>query len=162
MDTEKIFRTKSGFCHILSDKIILSRNGIRGDFSKVVVGNNISRILIIYTILSCILMYGAYDLYVKGQQFQTMIFGLLGLYLIYGVIRSLNNSATPIIERNKIKNVIFIKAIPGITRARFEILFEDEESKIKKRVILLPGSLQNGSLETELAVKIMKEEKLLS
>jgi len=42
------------------------------------------------------------------------------------------------------------------------VLFEDENGKVKKRLIMLPGSLTDGQNETEKAIKIMTEEKLLS
>ena len=157
METEKTFITKTGFCHILPDKIVLTRDGIIGNLAKVAVGNNISRILLIYGGLSCVLIYGAYSLYLKGQFAQTILFGLIAVYLIFGILNSLNNSATPIIYRDKIKGVKLKKAIPGLTRSRFEIKFEDENGKIKKRLILLPGSMSGGSKETEIAIKIMIE-----
>ncbi|MBL7911263.1 MAG: phosphoribosylaminoimidazolesuccinocarboxamide synthase [Bacteroidia bacterium] len=161
METEKTFITKTGFCHVLPDKIVLTRDGIIGNVAKVTVGNNISRVLLIYGGLSCALFYLAYNFYSKGQVPQTILFGLFALYLIYSVLASLNNSATPIIERNKIKDVKFKKTIPGLTRSRFEIKFEDDDGKIKKRLIMLPGSMSNGPSETEIAIKIMTDEKLL-
>jgi hypothetical protein len=48
-----------------------------------------------------------------------------------------------------------------LTRSRFEVKFEDENGKIKKRLIMLPGSLTGGKIETEKAIKLMKEERLL-
>lgn len=160
MDNEKIFKTKTGFCHILPDKIILTRDGIIGNVAKVTVGNNISRILIIYGIISVGLFYFAFDSYENEQIIQSILFGLIGIYLVYGITSSINNSATPIIERQKIKNVKFKKAILGLTRSRFEICFEDENGKNKKRLIMLPGSLTNGQNETEKALRIMSEENL--
>ena len=161
METEKTFITKTGFCHVLPDKIVLTRDGIIGNVAKATVGNNISRVLLIYGGLSCFLIYLAYDLYLKGQNAQAIFFGLGSVYLIYNFLNSLNNSATPIIDRNKIKDVKYKKAIPGLTRSRFEIKFEDDDGKIKKRLIMLPGSMSNGPSETEIAIKIMTDEKLL-
>tara|TARA_R110002051_G_scaffold255120_2_gene314193 strand:+ start:23104 stop:23304 length:201 start_codon:yes stop_codon:yes gene_type:complete len=60
-----------------------------------------------------------------------------------------------------IKKVKYKKAIFGLTRSRFEVLFEDDNQKIKKRLIMLPGSLSNGQKETEKALKIMIDEKFL-
>ncbi|MFD2907222.1 hypothetical protein ACFSX9_00595 [Flavobacterium ardleyense] len=73
----------------------------------------------------------------------------------------MNYSATPIIERNKIKNAKFIDAKYGATRSRFEVLFADEKGKIKTRIILLPGSLNDGEEETKKALEIMKNEKII-
>lgn len=162
MEAEKIFKTKTGFCHIYSDKIILTRNGIVGDLAKLTVGNGISRILIIYGLISIFLFYYAYNSYKDGQLPFSIFFVIIGMYLIYGILTSLNNSATPIIERKKIKEVKLINGTKGITRSRFEIYFQDDNGKIKRRLILLPGSLNNGNNETEKAIQIMKEENLIS
>jgi hypothetical protein len=157
---ESTFKTKTGFCHVTEDKIILTRDGVVGNVSKVVVGNNILRILIIYGLLSSGLLFFAYNNYLNGDLFATALFGLLGLYLIIGIFKSLNNSTTPVIERSDIRSLKFIKGITGVTRSRFEIEF-DEAGKTKKRLILLPGSLTGGETETENAIKIMRSEKLL-
>ena len=42
-----------------------------------------------------------------------------------------------------------------------EVIFEDEDGNLKTRLILLPGSLDNGESETKKALQIMKAEKLL-
>ena len=162
MENEKIFKTKTGFCHILPDKIILTRDGIIGNVAKATVGNNISRILLIYGGLSLFLLYSAYNSFQKEQMPISILYGIIGLFLIYGIITSLNNSATPIIERNKIKEIKLKKGIFGLTRSRFEVLFEDDNGKTKKRLIMLPGSISDGQNETEKAIRIMTEEKLLN
>ncbi|PBQ34906.1 phosphoribosylaminoimidazolesuccinocarboxamide synthase [Sphingobacteriaceae bacterium] len=161
METEKKFITKTGFCHVFPDRIVLTRDGIMGSVAKVIVGNNIQKILLIYGGIACFLFYSSYDLYVNGQTGKAIFFGLISVYLIYGIINSLNNSATPIIDRNKIKDVKLKKAIPGLTRSRFEIKFEDEDGKIKRRLIILSGLRIGGTSETEKAIKIMREENLL-
>ncbi len=162
MDNKNTFKTKTGFCHILPDKIVLTRDGIIGNVATVTVGNNISRILFIYGGLSIGLFYLAFDNFKNGQTAQLILFGLLGIYLVYGIVNSINNSATPIIDRQKIRDVKFKKAIVGLTRSRFEVLFEDDQGKIKKRLIMLPGSLTDGQNETEKAIKIMTDEKLIT
>ncbi|WP_452219239.1 phosphoribosylaminoimidazolesuccinocarboxamide synthase [Lacinutrix undariae] len=158
---EKQFKTKTGFCHILPDKIILTRDGIIGNMAKVAVGKSITRVIIIYGGISIFLLYSAFDSFQTGQVPMSIFYLIIGLFLMYGIFTSLNNSATPIIERKDITSIKFKKAIFGITRSRFEVLFKDENGKIKKRIIMLPGSLDNGKNETEIAKKIMKEEKLL-
>ncbi len=161
MAIKKSFKTKTGFCHILPDKIILSRDGIIGNVTKVTVENNISRILLIYGGLSLFLLYSSFNSFQKGQTLISVLYGIVGLFLIYGIFKSLNNSATSIIERSRIKEVKLKKSIAGITRSRFEIMFEDENGKMKKRLIMLPGSLTGGKIETDKAIGMMIEEKLL-
>jgi hypothetical protein len=113
MNYEKGFKTKTGFCHILPDKIVLTRDGIIGNIAKGTIGNNISRILIIYGGLSLGLFYFAFDSYKNGQIAQPILFGLLGIYLVYGIVSSINNSATSIIDRQKIKEVKLKKQLSG-------------------------------------------------
>ena len=94
---------------------------------------------------------------IEPMDFQSIV-----VQLIYGIVNSINNSATPIIDREKIKEVKFKKAIAGLTRSRFEVLFEDEQGKIKKRLIMLPGSSTDGKSATAKAIKIMTDEKLIT
>lgn len=161
MDSEKRFKTKTGYCHILPDKIVLTRDGIVGNISKVIAGNNIARILLIYSGLVVALLYLVYDGYTNGQRIQPTILGMIAAYLFFNIFGSLNNSATPIIDRTKITKIRFKNGIQGVTRARFEVSFENEDGKLKKRLIMLPGSFSNGRSETEKALKIMTEEKLI-
>ncbi|MBP1840571.1 hypothetical protein [Formosa algae] len=159
---ETKFKTKTGFCHILPDKIILTRDGIIGNVAKVAVGKSITRVLIIYGGISAFLLYSAFDSFQTGQVPISIFYLIIGLFLMYGICSSFNNSTTPIIERKDIKNIKFKKAILGITRSRFEVRFKDENGKIKKRIIMLPGSIHQGKKETEIAKKIMEKEKLLN
>jgi len=160
MENEKTFRTKTGYCHILPDKIVLTRDGLVGNISNLTVGNSMTRINIIYGCLSLIVLYFAFESYKNGQKVEPILLLLLGLFLIIGILRSINDSTTPIIERKSIKDVTFKKAIVGLT-SRFEVMFEDDNGKLKKRTIILPGSLRGGQDETEKAIRIMYEENLL-
>ncbi|MFT7158710.1 MAG: hypothetical protein ACI8Q1_003744 [Parvicella sp.] len=161
MESDKIFRTKTGFCHILDDRIILTRDGVIGNLAKVTVGKSVTRTLIIYGGLSLFLFYTAFNSFKTGEIGLPIFLVIIGLYLIYGILTSLNNSAIQIINRSNIKEVKLKKAILGITRTRFEVMFEGEDGKVKKRLIMLPGSLNDGTNETEKAIKIMSSENLL-
>ncbi|KAF2336398.1 phosphoribosylaminoimidazolesuccinocarboxamide synthase [Flavobacterium daemonense] len=162
MENEKTFKTKTGFCHVLSDKIVLTRDGIIGNISKAVVGNGIAKILIIYSGIVIFMLYQAFTSFQNKENGSALLFGALSIFLVYSISKSINNSATPIIERNKIKDAKFINGKTGLTRSRFEIMFEDESGKLKKRLIMLPGSLSDGSNETEKALAIMKSERIIS
>jgi hypothetical protein len=159
---EHKFRTKTGYCHILTDRILLTRDGIAGNIAKVTVGNKISRILIIYAVISIFLFYYAFEFF-KERKTASMVFNIiLALFLIYNIKKSLNYSAASVIERDRIKEIQFMNAKFGATRSAFEIIFEDSDGKLKKRLILLPGSLNNGTEETEKALAMMKHAKLIA
>lgn len=160
MESDKKFRTKTGFCHILPDKIILTRDGIIGNIAKVTLGNGISRILIIYSAFALFLLYFAFTAYKENKVVTALSYIVFVVYLLYKAKQSTNYSATSTIERNKIKEVKFIDAKYGATRSRFEVLFKDENEKIRTRLILLPGSLNDGENETKKALEIMKNEKI--
>lgn len=162
MESEKKFKTKTGYCHILQDKIILTRDGIIGNVAKITVGNGISRILIIYSLFAVFLFYLAFKAYQESKIVTTLSYFGFAAYLLYKVKQSTNYSATSIIERYSIKEVKFIDAKYGATRSRFEVIFEDEKGKIKTRLIMLPGSLNDGENETKKALEIMKNEKLFT
>ena len=161
MKNDKTFKTKTGFCHILPDKIVLTRDGLVGNLSSVTVGNSISRILVIYSLFSVFLFYNSFTYYQKEENTSALLFGALAVFLLYGVVKSLNNSATPVIERNSIQKIKFFDAKAGLTRARFEVAFNDDKKKLKKRLIMLPGSLNDGKNETEKALQIMRSEGMI-
>ena len=160
-EENKTFKTKIGFCHVFNDKIILSKDGKIGDISKVVVSNNINRVLIIYGLISIFLLYKSYTVFINKDYVFSLLFLFLGLYLVYGIITSRNSSTTPLIYRSSIEKVVFIKAKPYLTRAYFEVYFKDENNILNKRLIMLPGSFSDGKNETEKALKIFKEENLI-
>jgi hypothetical protein len=161
MQPNKSFQTKTGFCHILPDKILLTREGFVGEAAHITTGNSLARPLTLYTLIAGLLFYTGYNNFVEGEKIPAAFFIAIGIWLVYGIISSLNNSATPVINRTDIQRVVFKKAIPGLTRSRFEVFFK-ENDKVKKRLIMLPGSLNSGSDETEKALDIMKSEKLLT
>ena len=154
------FKTKTGYCHILPDKIVLTRNENLGNLSELIVGKSIIKILIIYGFISIGMIYLSVTNYQNGKMILSIICGVMALYVIYGIIRSLNYSAEPIIDRDKIKSIEFKNAKTGISRAYFKINFIFNE-KLKTRLIMLPGSMNNGKVETEKALKIMSDNGLI-
>ena len=161
MDKANVFKTKTGYCHILPDQIILSRDGIIGNVSKVVVGNNINRIFILYAFFILANLFFAYTDFIKGDMITAGLFFFAAFFLLFTILSNLNHSATPIIDRSRIKEVKFKQGMKWLSRSRFEVYFEDEHGKIKKRLIMLPGSMNNEKQETAKAVQIMKKNNLL-
>lgn len=156
----KVFRTKTGQCHILDDRIVLTREGFAGNVSEIVVGNNISRSLIMYTVLVAYMFYKSYELYIEGATVRMVLHLVVATLLSILIIKGINNSATPVIFRNKIRDVVF-KDATGLTRSYFIVTFENDKGKLKKRLIMLPGSLTGGEEETPKALSIMRSEGLL-
>ncbi|RZK14427.1 MAG: phosphoribosylaminoimidazolesuccinocarboxamide synthase [Hymenobacter sp.] len=160
MEASKIFKTKTGFCHVLPDKLVLTREGAVGEAAEKLIGTSIARPLIIYGLVAAFLLYNAFQSFSEKEYGITILFAGVSIWLLYGIGSSLNNSATPEIPRTAIQKVIFKPARPGLTRACFEVFFT-ESGVIRKRLIFLPGSLNDGPIETAKAVEMMKSEGLL-
>ena len=60
MENEKVFRTKTGFCHILPDRILLTRDGVKGNVANATVGKSITGVLIIYGGIAAFLLFSAF------------------------------------------------------------------------------------------------------
>jgi hypothetical protein len=160
MESSKIFKTKTGFCHVLPGKLMLTREGAAGEAAKKFVGNSIARPLIIYGLIVAFLLYNAYISFGQKEYGITIFFTGISIWLLYGISSSVNNSAASEIPRAAIQRVVFKPAKPGLTRACFEVFFT-ENGVVKKRLIFLPGSLSNGPAETAKAVEVMSSEGLL-
>ena len=115
---EKTFRTKTGFCHITADQIILTRDGIIANAAKDTPGNGkIIRLLVVYSAVALGLLYLAYGNYRTGEVTSSVLLVMLAVYLINGVLRSVKNSATSVIDRKDLVSVHLVKAVPGLTRS---------------------------------------------
>lgn len=158
---EKKFRTKTGYCHILPDRIVLSRNGVIGEASNAVSGNSMGRLLLLYAGFSVFFFYQSYVEFNKDNLFLSFIYLTTGLFLAYNCWISRNLSAATEIQRSSIEKVSFIKAVPYLTRSRFVVLFKAKNGKMLQRLIMLPGSLSGGADETEKALDIFKSENLI-
>ncbi|MFC6996738.1 hypothetical protein [Rufibacter roseus] len=160
MQFEKIFRTKTGYCHVLPQKIAFTRDGILGNLTEKSTGARVANLFAVYGLIALFLLYQAITSYQTNHTFQATFFGLLSGYLFVGILRSRNNTAVQSIARENIQKVKFKKAT-SLSRAYFEVFYKDEENRTKKRLILLPGSASDGTEEIDRATKIFKEENLI-
>jgi len=161
MENEKVFKTKDGICHILQDKIVITSNGKSVSETLLSTKNWMPIILLVFSIASVILFYFAVDNYQNNKHVESIIFGLAGIYTIYANLVNIHTSTIPVVDRKSIKTIKFKKGIIGLTRSRFEVFFENEKGKTKKRYVMLPGSLTGGENETEKALQLMRSEGLI-
>lgn len=154
------FRTKTGYCHIQPDKIVLSANSNPLTVFKEPSSRSVFQRLMMYVLLSLCLLIQAYTSFVNDEIALGVFLGTGGIFFLYTILVGINNSVTPVIERSAIEKVKFTKAIPWIRRSYFTIFF-NENGKIKKRLLIMPGSLTGGVDETKKALEIMTREGLL-
>jgi hypothetical protein len=151
------FLTKTGYCHVTYERLVIKREGVIGKASQGIYGSSIKRTLLIYTILTIIILaLGVQSVYAKN--YFTEIFLLLNVLLfIINIILSRNNSATNMIERPSVELVEAHPPHHPFTKAYFTIHFV-EKGKKYKRLIMLPGSLSGGNEEYKKALAIMKQK----
>ena len=155
------FRTKTGICTITPEQIILSRESILGTAAKNIHGNNIRRSLTLYALLGITAVGLAAWAIVSRDYFFGAFLLIIGLFLLWSVLSSRNNSAAPIIQRSDIKSVKARAPIPPIRRGYFIVRFT-ENGKEHNRLIMLPGSLYGGKAEFELALQTMQKSGLMT
>ncbi|MEJ6793216.1 MAG: phosphoribosylaminoimidazolesuccinocarboxamide synthase [Lacinutrix sp.] len=161
MSTKNSFKTKTGYCHVLQDKIVLYRKGFIGDLAKLKSGEGIYGLLAFRGVLAVFLFYMAFS---KINNNHWVLFGVyfgIAIFLVYNIITSLNLSAASVIDFSKIIAVEFKPAKKLLTRSYFIVNFKQNNGKTKSRLIMLPGSLNNGNVETKKALEIIKNAELI-
>ena len=137
-DIKEKFRTKNGYCFLLSDRLIMGRSNAI-DPSKVNSKDPIKSIIGIYLLLSIGLFYYANFEYQRHSNINAILYLCLGLYLSIGALYSLRYSAVSMIEYKNIKSIRIRRSIPGLLRNRFIVSFDSAEGKLNKRLILRQG-----------------------
>lgn len=155
-ETCRVFKTKTGTCEVTRERLVLTRSGLTGNAARGLIGNSKIRVLVLYGIVGISALVYAVIMILSENYGQAALFGLIGVYLGYNVFASLNNSATPEIERSEVENIVIHPPRPPLTRAYFVVHFL-RDGKSKKRLILLPGSMSGGSNEYENALTILRD-----
>lgn len=160
-DETKSFKTKTGYCYVTPEKIILARQGAVGAAAQAIYGNKIRRSIILYSVGAVFMAGMTYMSHRPGEVVPVIIGGLFSAVFAYMAFNARNLSATPEIDRDKISKVVFKKGRAGLTRSHFVVHFTDENGKQKKRLIIMPGTATGGMAATSQAVKILQNEKLI-
>ncbi|MBL4771375.1 MAG: hypothetical protein JKY61_09580 [Planctomycetes bacterium] len=157
---ESTFRTKRGTCTITELEIILAREGIPGVAGRDFFGDWLVHALAISGLISVIAMAHGVSLLADADYFSGSLSFVLGAIGLWNFIMSRKCSATPVVQRSAIREVQVHPPRPPLTRGYFTVYFE-ERGKERKRLIMLPGSWNNGAEEFLRAVAIMRDAGLL-
>lgn len=155
-EDEYTFRTKTGICAVSPEKLILTREVTTGKVARILFGKSIRLGLIVYGFIGAIaLVFGIWQ--IIGRHYLGGVFLLLvGIYLYWNVIASWNNSSLNQIERSAVESIDIKPPKPPVTRGYFTINFR-HNGKMRKRLIMLPGSMSGGDEEYKKALSVMKE-----
>ena len=149
------FRTKSGLCTVTPDQIVLTRVGLRGRFAELVLGSGTTRLLLTYAVLGIVLV-GVGIYYLRQSKVVDAVIALaIGVLLLTNAFRSRRNTATPVIPRAAIQSIIATKPVAAMTRGYFAVEFL-ENARLVKRIIILPGILENGQAEYQKALEVFQ------
>jgi hypothetical protein len=159
---EKKFRTKTGYCHILKDKIVLTKYGTVGEIARLSSGSHAYRLPIMYVLFVAASAYLVYAKSLQEKWSDVVFFALFCIYFAYGIFSGFRYSAIPVIDRSSIRKFRFIRGIRYVTRSRFEVSMEAANGKLRKRLIILPGTLGQGKHHTEEALAMLRSENLLT
>lgn len=158
MEGTKMFRTRSGYCFITPDEIILTRQNQLKKIPAKPAGDISTILLSGYAISAAFVFYFSFLGFMRGEYYPAAVLLIVSAGIMAYVYTSRNKSFTPVIPRERIQDIELIKAVPGGLGTYFNIWFEDENSRIKRRVIKLPGMFVPQNEELIRAIDIMQEE----
>lgn len=159
-DTGDTFRTKTGACIVLEDRLLLARDGARGALAEALFGDSIVRILAMYLVLAIWCAGTCVSLALAGDWVIAWIPGVIAVFLFVHVARSRDLSASNVIPFSAIHEIESKPGTTGATRPRFVVHF-DENGRRKRRFIMLPGVLEDGQAEFLRAKAILASRGLL-
>lgn len=152
---ESSFRTKSGRCVVTTETITIRREGLTGSLTKGIYGNTINQAMILTGTLAVVLVgIGVMEM-IDENYFAGLLTMLLGVYIGIGIFRSRDNSTAPTIQRAAVRSVEISPPIFLLSRGYFIINFDDN-GQLRRRIIMLPGSLSGGGREYQKALDILR------
>ncbi len=161
---DKTFRTKSGYCHILQDKIVFSKDG---DLEKALTekgqNHNSKSFKILFAFILCILIYFVYDQYKKEIiDLNTLTISLIACPFIYFFVAlGLNYETIAQIDRKKINKTQLHSRTHPLTYPKFIIYFDNEMGKKKVTAVVFRDPNLFGKTDMENAIRILREENLI-
>lgn len=154
--SKNFFRFRDGYCHILNDKILLTRTEAPDENQlaqkKTVPYSQVAT----YAFFSIIFSLYFFDQYQFGNRFLAFIFLIFASLFSIGSVNLLTLKLTPLIERSKIVKVRYVKKIPVIALASIQIEFKDKNNKKQNTWLYLDDEHVQEALE------VLQQFKLLS
>lgn len=158
MEGAKMFKTRSGYCFITPDEIILTQQHHLQKKPAKPAGDISTIVLSLYAIVAAFVFYFAVLGFQQADYYPAAVLLIVSVGIMAYVYSARDKSFTPVIPRHSIRDIELIKAIPGGLGTYFNIWFEDDNGQLKRRVIKLPGMFVPENAELANAIKVMQEE----
>ncbi len=153
---KNFFRFKDGYCHILSDRMVLTHTEVLDENQllekKTVPYTQVAT----YAFFSIIFSLYFFDQYQFGIRWLAFIFLIFASIFSIGAVNLLTMKLIPVIERSKIKKIRHVKKIPIIALASIQIDYK-EPGKRKQNIWLYLEDEQEKE-----ALEVLRYHKLLS
>lgn len=144
----------------MADRIVLRREDVSGNLAATVFGSSVVRVLLIYGILSLSFIGFAICFAFNGQIWLAILPFLFSFVLLRGILKSRHFSAIPEIPRDAIETIEIHEPCPGATRGYFLVHFR-LGGTLKKRIIMLPGTMSGGTDEFKHALDVLRNHGLI-
>lgn len=153
---QNFFPFKDGYCHILSDKIVLTQTEVLDEKQLAQKRTVPYTQVAAYAFFSLLFSLYFFDQYQFGNRWFSFVFLILASLFSIGSVNLLTLKLTPIIERWGIKKIRYIKKIPILAPASIQIEFKDKNRKNQNTWLYLED------YQIEQALEVLKYHKLLS
>lgn len=158
-DVEYVFRTKDGVCTVTNEKISMSRDGVKGAIVQSIHGNSMARSFVIYGLVAVAgIGYGAWC-FTEGDTINGIFGVIVGAVVSVGMVVGWNASAANEIDIDSVQEVKSMK--PSFLMGGLFTVYFQQDSRIRKRYIMLPKIHQGGSAEFESAIAAFRSVDLL-
>lgn len=160
----RAFPVAGGQCVIWPDRIEIRMKGWTGTLSRWLNTRGMERLSKRYNLIAALLALSAFvSLALSNVALSLFLLGLAGYYR-WQRHRYEGISMATLIPRTAIREVVFVDAVPGISRAQTQILFESAGGRELRRLLPVPRSARPddaGLIEQE-TLAALRAEGLLA
>lgn len=158
-DLFKTFKVRRGYCHVLEEGLLLNADEIPGNGPFETKDKAYWGIVGRQVLFIALLAYWVYDNFMQGYWKSPLFYSVMLLYIVARTIYVAQFSYVNFIPRESIHYIKIHHAIPFV-RVNTLVVHFSKDGKQLKRMIPMPGYLNNPKESLEDAVEILKEENL--
>lgn len=155
------FRTRSGYCHILKDKIIISRHKEISPEKTEKLSRLSLRPAYIDVFIAIVMIILAFLNFQYQQLSSTIIFSVMAVFFIYSIVTGWDIIKMNVIQRKEIIETKFVdeKFIVFLPKVYFYIEYQGKKRKVE---VPLMNKFLGGKDLKEAVLRILGEEKFIA
>ena len=162
MTGAKSFEIKGGTFYILSDRLEISSREWLTKIGSWLYTRGLQSAFWLYLGPCLLLLMGTGLSFTLNNYFLTGFLAAASLLMLYYAIARRKYTFASVIFRNEIQSFVYHPAVPGVSRAYFEIQFlPTNSSRALRRSVQLPSRMYNGASLADTAYWMVKDEGLI-